>query len=1443
AQKTVRPEPPMSASMKACIARHVALLSPPLLLPSIPLPLPSPLTTSPTDIGAPLGYRAAGIRMRALLPSTSRKTDILTIVNSVSTGISRISTEKSNITFSTKLPNVSTIILGIIMANPLPNNGMNLPDDEQIQPEFVPALHGFAPAMLNIPNNNNEWIEEEPKEDPEMEEEEEEMDLEDEMDDPEIIHPYEIEEDELPPPPAISDTSSYSELEVEAEDEDEDEDEATVGTVTRVSYSIPPFSGTVYVGSGSSRKALAPGPIGNNVNMLQRKVKGLAQQLFDRANTEHSTLKRLGEMDRYLSELSMERRSEVREHYKLKQSVSTLEYRMRGLMLEDKEERKRLQKKLRATQQEKEQMEQAFRQVIDWIREKFGVGISPCMGDDDTTTPDDALGRNNAISCMDLCHFVKQCNYVLTIIMPPKAMSQDAIERLITQRVNAALEAKRASRAMKENKLVERMKGGKVVTEMKRERGLLSCVDGLNVAIGKSWDDMKKMMLEEFCPDEEVQRMEDELRSLKLRDTNIAAYTQRFHELVLLCPEAVLTEKKKVEAYIKGLSCMVINKMELKKRTMRATPATATTPTTTITNAQLQALIDRGIAAAIAERDANRSRNGTDGVVGLTRWLEKMESIFQISNYTVACQVKFASFTLQRSDLTWWNSHMRAVGRNVAYAMPWAALKRMIIDKYCPRAKVEKYIGGHPDMIHGSVKASKPHSTQEVIKFATEMMDKKMLTHAERQAEYKRKFDDTSRNTQHQQQPPKRNNVARAYTAMQRDKKPYGGTKSLCPSVIIITIGPVHRSAPTVGRLVIWPIIVKANLLLPTTTTTTPTPTTTIKGPKGQMQGEIELEMETLWQERMLSFVSTAFSSMIDIIPTTLDHGYDVELADEMGSFDIIIGVDCLVKYHSVIVCDEKLVRVPFGDEILTFHGDRSINGHEYRLNIISCTKTQRYLLKGCPIFLAHVTIKETKDKSKEKRLEDVPIVQDFPEDLSGIPPTHQVEFQTDLVPGAAPMARKDGSFRICVDYQELNKLTVKNCYPLPRIDDLFDQLQGSIVYSKIDLRSGYHQLRVWEEDIPKTAFKNRYGHYEFQVMSFGLTNTAAVFMDLMNRVCKPYLDKFMTVFIDDILIYSKNKREHEEHLKLILELLKKEQLRFIEGFSKIARSMTKLTQKKVMFDWDDKQEEAFQIIKQKLCSALILALPGGSEDFIVYCDASIKGLDAVLIHREKVISYGSRQLKTEAMKPKNLKSEDVGGMLIENSKDPEKPMKEKLEPRADETLCLNNRNWLSCYGDLRTLIMHESHKLKYSIHPGSNKMYQDMKLLYWWPNMKADIATYIVQIKQRIEVARDCQKSYADVRCKPLELCVSLWKGVVRFGKRGKLDPRYIGPFKVLAKVGIIAYRLKLPEQLSRFHSTFHVSNVKKCLSEEPLAISLDEVYIDDKLRFVEEPIEVMDC
>ncbi|GJR31501.1 putative reverse transcriptase domain-containing protein [Tanacetum coccineum] len=879
--------------------------------------------------------------------------------------------------------------------------------------------------------------------------------------------------------------------------------------------------------------------------------------------------------------------------------------------------------------------------------------------------------------------------------------------------------------------------------------------------------------------------------------------------------------------------------------------------------------------------------------------------------------------------------------------------------------------------------------------------------------------------------------------------------------------------------------------------------------------------------------------SLIDIAPTPLENSYNVELADgkivgvdtilrgctlnflnhpfninlmpvELGSFDVIIGTDWLARYHAVIICDQNLVHVSYGNETLVIQGDRSSQGNETRLNIISCTKTHKYLLRGCHIFLAHITTKEVEDKSKKKRLEDVPVVRDFPEvfpeDLPGIPPTRQVEFQIDLIPGAAPVARapyrlapsemkelseqlqelsdkgfirpssspwgapvlfvkkKDGSFRMCIDYRELNKLTVKNRYPLPRIDDLFDQLQGSSVYSMIYLRSGYHHLRVREQDVPKTVFRTRYGHYEFQVMPFGLTNAPAVFMDLMNRVCKPYLDKFVIVFIDDILIYSKDEKEHKEHLKTILELLKKEELyakfskcefwipkvqfirhvidsrgihmdptkiesikdwaspktpteirqflgldgyyrRFIEGFSKIAKSMTKLSQKGIKFDWGEKEENTFQLIKQKLCSAPILALPEGSEDFMVYCDASHKGLGAVLMQREKVIAYASRQLKIheknytthdlelgavvfalkiwrhyfygtkctvftdhkslkhilnqkelnirqrrwlellsdydcdiryhpgkanvvadalsqaqiEALKLENLGNEDVGGMIRKDIP------KEKLEPRVDGTLCLNGRSWLPCYGDLRSVIMHKSHKSKYSIHLGSEKMYQDMKRLYWWPNMKADIATYkalgtdlsmstayhpqtdgqsertiqtledmlracvidfgkdwvkhlplvefsynnmceeaqltgpeliqettekIVLIKQRIQAAQDRQKSYANLKRKLMEfevrdrvmLKVSPWKWVVQFGKQGKLNPRYVGPLKALAKVGDVSYSLELPQELSRVHHTFHVSNLKKCYADQPLAMPLEGIHIDDKLQFVEELVEIME-
>nr|GEW29170.1 putative reverse transcriptase domain-containing protein [Tanacetum cinerariifolium] len=390
-----------------------------------------------------------------------------------------------------------------------------------------------------------------------------------------------------------------------------------------------------------------------------------------------------------------------------------------------------------------------------------------------------------------------------------------------------------------------------------------------------------------------------------------------------------------------------------------------------------------------------------------------------------------------------------------------------------------------------------------------------------------------------------------------------------------------------------------------------------------------------------------------------------------------------------------------------TFYGIEMADENLVSTNTVikGCTLTllnQPFKIDLMPIKLDSFDVIIVEKKSDEKRLEDILVVnffRYFPKDLPVLPLVCQVEFQIDLIPREAPVARtpyrlapsemqelsnqlqelidrgfirpskspwgapvlfvkkKDGSFRMSIDYQELNKLTIKNHYPLPKIDDLFDQLQGSGVYSKIDLRFGYHQLRVRDEDIPKTAFRTRYGHYEFQVMPFGLTNAPAVFMDLMNRVCKQYLDKFVIVFIDDILIYSRNEEEHANHLRIILELLQKEKLyanfskcdfwiRIMQFLGQLIDSQrlhvdpTKIeavknwtshttpTEKNRNYIWGKEQESAFQLFKQKLCEAPILALPEGNDDFVIYFDASLQGLGAVLMQREKVIAYASRQLK-----------------------------------------------------------------------------------------------------------------------------------------------------------------------------------------------------------------------
>nr|GEU47609.1 reverse transcriptase domain-containing protein [Tanacetum cinerariifolium] len=762
----------------------------------------------------------------------------------------------------------------------------------------------------------------------------------------------------------------------------------------------------------------------------------------------------------------------------------------------------------------------------------------------------------------------------------------------------------------------------------------------------------------------------------------------------------------------------------------------------------------------------------TEGVVGLSYWFEKMESVFHISGCAVENQVKFTNSTKLNVALTWWNGHVRTLGHDASDAMTWETLKKKLTNKYFPKGeikklkielwnlkvkgndvavytqrfqelalictnfldketeKIDKYISGLPDNIHRNVMSTRPKTLDEAIELANDLMGQKLRTYAERQNDNKRKTDDSSRNNQ-QQQPHRKQNVARAYIAGPVEKKAY--IRNL-PLYTKCNYHHTRQCAPKCNNCKKYAhatrdcrVNVNNNNNNNNNNRVQNTRTCfEYKEPGHFKKNFLKLKNNGIANGNDTHYdVKLADGKIIRVntilrgfILDFLNHLFNIDLMPvPLGSFDVIIGMEVLREYHA-----------------------------------------------------------EAEDKLEEKRLEDMPIVRDFPEifpeHLSAIPPARQ----------------KDRSFRMCIDYRELNKLTVKDRYPLPKIDDLFDQLQRSSIYSKIDLRLGYHQLRVHEEDIPKTVYRTRYGHYKFQVMPFGLTNAPVVFMDLMNQ--------------------------------------------------------------------------------------------------------------------------------TKALKPENLSAEDVRGMIRKDLP------KKKLEPRTDGTLCLNKKSWVPCSGDLRALVMDEYHKSKYSIHSGSGKMYQDLKQLYWWPNMKADIATYvgkcltcskvkaehqkpsgllvqpeilewkwekitmdfitklpkmtnslgyylevrdvqltgpeivhettekIVQIKSRIQAALDRQKSYVDLKHKPMDfhvgdrvmLKVSPWKRVVRFGKREKLNPRYVGPFKMLSKVGDVAYRLELPQQLSRVHNTFHVSNLKRCLSNESLVIPLDELHIDDKLQFVEKPMEMMD-
>ncbi|KAG8485968.1 hypothetical protein CXB51_019316 [Gossypium anomalum] len=899
--------------------------------------------------------------------------------------------------------------------------------------------------------------------------------------------------------------------------------------------------------------------------------------------------------------------------------------------------------------------------------------------------------------------------------------------------------------------------------------------------------------------------------------------------------------------------------------------------------------------------------------------------------------------------------------------------------------------------------------------------------------------------------------------------------------------------------------------------------------------------------------------------------------------FDVILGMDWLTLHNAIINCKEKVIELKCENgETLLVESDKS----EVLSSVISSMSAQRYLRKGYEAYLTYVI----NTKEVENKVESVPVVCEFtdvfPEELPSLPPVREVEFDIDLIQGTTPISiapyrmaptelkelksqlqelidkgfvrpsfspwgapvlfvkKKDG---LCVDYRQLNKVTIKNKYPLPRIDDLFDQLKGATWFSKIDLRSGYYQLRVKESDVPKTSFRTMYGHYELLVMPFGLTNAPAVFMDLMNCIFRPYLDKFVVMFIDDILIYSKDETEHAEHLRIVLQTLRNKQLkisaivdwkppknvtevksflglagyyrRFVNGFSIVAAPMTRLLRKNVKFEWRKECQQSFEELKKLLTEAAVLVQPESGKEFVVYSDASLNGLGCVLMQEGKAMAYASRQLKphernypthdlelaalvfalkiwrhylygekcrllkdyelvidyhpgkanvvTDGLSRKllfalrvmntQLKMSDDSSILAEirarqmflqEISEAQKNDQDLLTKRrqceadtgsdfrigSDGSLMFKNQICVPKNDELIQKILHEAHNGCLAVHPGSTKMYNDLKKMYWWSGMKRDISEFVLkclicqQVKakhqvpsgllqlimvhewkwdritmdfvlglpltpgkkdaiwvivdrltksahfipvrmdyslnklaelyvreivrlhgiplsiisdrdprftsqiwqklqdalgtklnfstafhpqtdgqserviqiledmlrccvlefqalygrkcrtplywtelkenqiygvdliketeEKVKVIRDClkaasdrQKSYADLKRKEIEfqvgdklfLKVSPWKKVLRFGRKGKLGPRFIGPYEIIEKVRPVAYRLALPPELERIHDMFHVSTLCRYRSDPSHIISLTEIELRPDMTYKEEPIKIL--
>ncbi|GJV18380.1 putative reverse transcriptase domain-containing protein [Tanacetum coccineum] len=979
--------------------------------------------------------------------------------------------------------------------------------------------------------------------------------------------------------------------------------------------------------------------------------------------------------------------------------------------------------------------------------------------------------------------------------------------------------------------------------------------------------------------------------------------------------------------------------------------------------------------------------DGKGGAVVLTRWIKKIESVQDMSGCSINQKVKYTAGSLVGKALTWWNSQIRTLSREVAVSMSWNDIKVMIIEEFCPIHEMQKLEtelwnhamvkAGHAaytDRFH-ELASLVPHL--KVVHISGALTDEAVRNGSIKKVEKRGNMGEPSKDKNGRDD----NKRTRTGNAFATTANPVGrentGAWPKCTTCnsyhapggpcrtcfnynrpghlakdcrgVPRNVNPVNARNPTVRACYecgstdhFRPACPRLNRAQGPGGNR-PNPVAANNGGQGRrnqgnqargrafMLGAEEARYvpnivtgtftlinhfaTTLFDSGVdYSFVSTTFITLFGIEPNELGFRYEIEIASGQlveiykvikgckleieghvfnidlipfghGSFDMIIGMDWLSNSKAKIICHEKVVRIPLLDsKVLRVLGERP--------------KEKARLLMSA--------------KASDKKQEEIVVVRDFPESLYRLAPSELEELSGQLKelqdkgfirpsssPWGAPVLfvkKKDGSFRMCIDYKELNKLT-------------------------IDLRSGYYQLRVHKDDIPKTAFRTRYGHFEFTVMPYGLTNAPAVFMDLMNRVCRPYLDKFVIVFIDDILIYSKTREEHKYSLHVI-------------NGNEIHVDPSKIEAVKNWKAPRTPSKNAFQTLKDKLCNAPVLALSDGPKDFVVYYDASGLRLGCVLMQRGKVIAYASRQLKFHE---KNSTTHDLELRAVmfalkiwrhylygtksviymdhkslqhifsqkelnmrqrrwielfsdydceiryhpgkvnvvadalsrkEKVKSKRKGLDEMIEQRSDGTLYYLDRIWVPLKGDVRILIMDEAHKS----NPDHDQSYRDIRFTSrFWQLMQEVLGTRLDmstayhpqtdgQSERTIQTLEDMLRA---VRCAPFEAlygrkCHSpiMWAEVregqligpelvqettekislikdrlkacplgkvgTSIGKKGKLAPRFIGSFEIIEKVGLVAYRFDLPEELDGVHDTFHVSNLKKCLADPTSASDL---------------------